>query len=89
MCQRFAKETDIVQTHFPLSDLVWLDHTPRLAFKGAVELLNSSGWTDDAGNISCAARRSRRVTSASTIAAKLAGRMAKADVDPAELQEYM
>lgn len=47
--QRFRREMDIVRTHFPAEDLVWLEKTPRLTFKEAVELINASGWTDDRG----------------------------------------
>lgn len=47
--ERYRKEIDIVKTRFPHEDLVWLDETPILTYKEAVELLNSSGWTDDRG----------------------------------------
>ncbi|KAL2158805.1 hypothetical protein VTH06DRAFT_3997 [Thermothelomyces fergusii] len=46
---RCRKEIDIIKTRFPHEDLVWLDETPILTFKEAVELLNSSGWTDAHG----------------------------------------
>jgi aspartyl-tRNA synthetase len=46
---RCRREIDIVKTRFPHEDLVWLDQTPILSFKEAVELLNSSGWTDEHG----------------------------------------
>jgi aspartyl-tRNA synthetase len=46
---RCRREIDIVKTRFPHEDLVWLDQTPILTFKEAVDLLNSSGWTDDHG----------------------------------------
>ncbi|KAI1137793.1 aspartyl-tRNA synthetase [Hypoxylon sp. FL0543] len=46
---RYRKELDNVKTRFPHEDLVWLEKTPRLTFKEGVQLLNSSGWTDDDG----------------------------------------
>ncbi|KAL2142007.1 hypothetical protein VTI28DRAFT_1697 [Corynascus sepedonium] len=46
---RCRREIDIIKTRFPHEDLVWLEKTPILTFKEAVELLNSSGWTDDHG----------------------------------------
>ncbi|KAH6618368.1 Aminoacyl-tRNA synthetase [Chaetomium sp. MPI-SDFR-AT-0129] len=46
---RCRREIDTVKTRFPHEDLVWLDETPVLTFTEAVELLNSSGWTDDHG----------------------------------------
>ncbi|XXG98879.1 hypothetical protein Hte_005209 [Hypoxylon texense] len=46
---RYRKELDSVKTRFPHEDLVWLDQTPRLTFKEGIQLLNSSGWTDDDG----------------------------------------
>lgn len=46
---RHRKEIDNVKTKFPHEDLVWLEQTPRLTFKEGVQLLNSSGWTDDDG----------------------------------------
>ncbi|KAG7285729.1 hypothetical protein NEMBOFW57_008023 [Staphylotrichum longicolle] len=46
---RCRREIDIVKTRFPHEDLVWLDQTPILTFKEAVDLLNSSGYTDDHG----------------------------------------
>ncbi|KAK4119496.1 aspartyl-tRNA synthetase [Parathielavia appendiculata] len=46
---RCRREIDMVKTRFPHEDLVWLDRTPILTFKEAVDLLNSSGWTDDHG----------------------------------------
>ncbi|KAH8885463.1 aspartyl-tRNA synthetase [Thozetella sp. PMI_491] len=48
--ERNRKEVDMVKTHFPHEDLVWLDKTLRLNFKEGIDLLNSSGWTDDHGN---------------------------------------
>ncbi|KAK4095992.1 aspartyl-tRNA synthetase [Parathielavia hyrcaniae] len=47
---RCRREIDIVKTRFPHDDLVWLNQTPILTFKEAVDLLNSSGWTDDHGH---------------------------------------
>ncbi|OTA59306.1 aspartyl-tRNA synthetase [Hypoxylon sp. EC38] len=46
---RYRKELDHIKTKFPHEDLVWLEKTPRLTFKEGVQLLNSSGWTDDDG----------------------------------------
>lgn len=46
---RHRKQLDAVKSRFPHEDLVWLEKTPRLAFKEGVELLNSSGWTDEEG----------------------------------------
>ncbi|KAJ4288759.1 aspartate--tRNA ligase dps1 [Collariella sp. IMI 366227] len=46
---RCRREIDIVKTRFPHDDLVWLDKTPVFTFQEAIELLNSSGWTDEHG----------------------------------------
>ncbi|KAI0204829.1 hypothetical protein F4808DRAFT_412287 [Astrocystis sublimbata] len=46
---RYRKEIDAVKERFPHEDLVWLDETPRLAFKDGVKLLNDSGWLDEDG----------------------------------------
>ncbi|KXX78126.1 Aspartate--tRNA ligase, cytoplasmic [Madurella mycetomatis] len=46
---RCRKELDAIKTRFPHEDLVWLEETPVFTFKEAVDLLNSSGWTDDHG----------------------------------------
>ncbi|KAI1397529.1 aspartyl-tRNA synthetase [Hypoxylon fuscum] len=48
---RYRKELDNIKTRFPHEDLVWLEKTPRLTFKEGVQLLNSSGWTDDDGQL--------------------------------------
>lgn len=47
--KKYRKELDLIKTRFPHDDLVWIEETPRLAFKQGIELLNSSGWTDDSG----------------------------------------
>jgi aspartyl-tRNA synthetase len=47
--RRCRKEIEIVKTRFPHDDLVWLDQTPILTFREAVDLLNSSGFTDEHG----------------------------------------
>lgn len=47
--QKNRQEIDIIKTHFPHDDLVWLDETPRLTFREAVRMLNESGWTDENG----------------------------------------
>lgn len=47
--EKHRKEIDIIKTHFPHDDLVIPDKTIVLPFKEAVELLNSSGWTDAQG----------------------------------------
>jgi len=47
--RRCRKEIDIIKTRFPHDDLVWLDQTPILTFREAVDLLNSSGFTDQHG----------------------------------------
>lgn len=46
---RYRREIEIIKTRFPHEDLVWLEKTPVLKFAEAVDLLNSSGWTDDHG----------------------------------------
>ena len=46
---RHRKEIDVVKARFPHEDLVWLEKTPVFTFKQAVDLLNSSGWTDEDG----------------------------------------
>lgn len=47
--ERYRTEINIVKTRFPHDDLVWIEQTPIIPFQEAVELLNSSGWTDDHG----------------------------------------
>jgi len=47
--ERFREEVELIKTRFPHEDLVWLGETPRLTFKEAIHLLNSSGWTDEHG----------------------------------------
>jgi aspartyl-tRNA synthetase len=46
----YHKEIAIVKEKFPHDDLVWLERTPRITFKEGIDLLNSSGWTDESGN---------------------------------------
>lgn len=46
---RNRKEIDIIKTHFPHRDLVWLDETPRLTFEQGIAMLNESGWRDENG----------------------------------------
>ncbi len=46
---RHRKELDVIKSRFPHEDLVWLEKTPRLTFKEGIELLNSSGWTNEDG----------------------------------------
>lgn len=47
--QRYRHEIETVKRHFPHEDLVWLEETPRIPFKEAVQMLNDSGWRDDDG----------------------------------------
>jgi aspartyl/asparaginyl-tRNA synthetase len=42
-------EIEMVKRQFPHEDLVWLEQTPILPFKQAIEMLNATGWTDDDG----------------------------------------
>ena len=48
--ERYRQEIEIVKHSFPHEDLVWLDETPRIAFKDGVQMLIDSGWTDENGN---------------------------------------
>ncbi|KAK3938566.1 aspartate--tRNA ligase [Diplogelasinospora grovesii] len=47
--ERYRKEIEVIKTHFPHEDLLWLEKTPIFTFKEAVDLLNSSGWEDEHG----------------------------------------
>ena len=42
-------EIDIIKRQHPHEDMVWLEETPVFSFKEAIQLLNDSGWRDDAG----------------------------------------
>ncbi|TKX25556.1 tRNA ligase-like protein 2 [Elsinoe australis] len=42
-------EIDIVKTHFPHDDLVWLDETPIIKFSDGIKMLNESGWRNENG----------------------------------------
>ncbi|KAF2836372.1 aspartyl-tRNA synthetase-like protein [Patellaria atrata CBS 101060] len=47
--KKYRNEIDAVKKQFPHEDLVWLDETPRIPFKEAVQMLNETGWTDEHG----------------------------------------
>ncbi|KAL7627945.1 aspartate--tRNA ligase dps1 [Parahypoxylon ruwenzoriense] len=49
ICTKYRKELGLIKARFPHEDLVWLDKTPCLTFKEGIQLLDSSGWTDDDG----------------------------------------
>lgn len=40
-------EVDMVKRQFPHEDLVWLEKTPIIPFKEAIQMLNETGWTDE------------------------------------------
>ncbi|KAI9719186.1 MAG: hypothetical protein M1828_006279 [Chrysothrix sp. TS-e1954] len=42
-------EVELIKTQFPSEDLVWLNETPVLAFRDAIQILNETGWTSDEG----------------------------------------
>ncbi|KAL2436733.1 Aspartate-tRNA ligase, cytoplasmic [Exophiala dermatitidis] len=46
---RYRREIDIVKEQFPSEDLVWLEETPRIPFKDAIQMLNESGWLNEDG----------------------------------------
>ncbi|OAL37402.1 aspartate-tRNA(Asn) ligase [Fonsecaea nubica] len=46
---KYRKEVELVKEQFPSEDLVWLDETPRIPFKDAVQLLTDSGWLNEDG----------------------------------------
>ncbi|KAF2674418.1 aspartyl-tRNA synthetase [Microthyrium microscopicum] len=48
--EKYRHEIDIVKTHFPHEDLIWLDKTPILPFAEAIQMLNETGWRDEHGN---------------------------------------
>lgn len=47
--ERYRHEIDVVKTHFPHDDLVWLEQTPIIPFAEAIRMLNESGWRDEKG----------------------------------------
>ncbi|KAI1627631.1 aspartyl-tRNA synthetase [Exophiala viscosa] len=46
---RYRTEVEIIKEQFPSEDLVWLEETPRVPFKDAVQLLTDSGWLNEDG----------------------------------------
>ncbi|KAK2731565.1 hypothetical protein FQN57_003289 [Myotisia sp. PD_48] len=46
---KYRREVDIVKSHYPSEDLVWLDETPIIQFTDGIKMLNESGWVDDNG----------------------------------------
>ena len=47
--ERYRTEIDVVKLQFPHEDLVWLEKTPRIPFKEAVQMLNETGWRNEKG----------------------------------------
>lgn len=46
---KYRTEVEIIKEQFPSEDLVWLEETPRIPFKDAVQLLTDSGWLNEDG----------------------------------------
>jgi ergosteryl-3beta-O-L-aspartate synthase len=46
---RYRREVDVIKEQFPSDDLVWLDKTPVIPFKDAVQMLTDSGWLNEEG----------------------------------------
>ncbi|EXJ57139.1 aspartyl-tRNA synthetase [Cladophialophora yegresii CBS 114405] len=46
---RYRTEVDLIKEQFPSEDLVWLQETPRIPFRDAVQLLTDSGWLNEDG----------------------------------------
>ncbi|KAK5458393.1 aspartate--tRNA ligase dps1 [Exophiala xenobiotica] len=46
---KYRTEVEIIKEQFPSEDLVWLEETPRVPFKDAVQLLTDSGWLNEDG----------------------------------------
>ncbi|KIW65714.1 aspartate-tRNA(Asn) ligase [Phialophora macrospora] len=46
---KYRTEVELVKEQFPSEDLVWLEETPRIPFKDAVQLLTDSGWLNEDG----------------------------------------
>ena len=46
---KYRTEVELIKDQFPSEDLVWLDETPRIPFKDAVQLLTDSGWLNEDG----------------------------------------
>jgi len=46
---RYRREVEIIKEQFPSDDLVWLERTPRIPFKDAIQMMNDSGWLNEDG----------------------------------------
>lgn len=46
---KHRKEVDIIKEQFPSDDLVWLEKTPVIPFKDAIQMLTDSGWLNEDG----------------------------------------
>ncbi|ETI25828.1 aspartate-tRNA(Asn) ligase [Cladophialophora carrionii CBS 160.54] len=46
---KYRTEVDLIKEQFPSEDLVWLEETPRIPFRDAVQLLTDSGWLNEDG----------------------------------------
>ncbi|KAK6542165.1 hypothetical protein TWF694_007930 [Orbilia ellipsospora] len=49
--ERYRHELEIVKRQFPHEDLVWLDKTPRIAFRDGIKMLQDSGYKEEDGSI--------------------------------------
>lgn len=45
----YRREVDVIKEQFPSEDLVWLEKTPIIPFKDAVQMLTDSGWLNEEG----------------------------------------
>lgn len=43
------REVEVIKEQFPSEDLVWLEKTPVIPFKDAVQMLTDSGWLNEEG----------------------------------------
>lgn len=46
---KYRKEVEIIKEQFPSDDLVWLEKTPVIPFKDAIQMLTDSGWLNEEG----------------------------------------
>lgn len=45
----YRREVDVIKEQFPSEDLIWLEKTPVIPFKDAVQMLTDSGWLNEEG----------------------------------------
>jgi nondiscriminating aspartyl-tRNA synthetase len=47
---RYSNEIEIISHYYPHEKVLWLEETPRIAFKDGVQMLIDDGWVDEDGN---------------------------------------